>query len=310
MATRGEQSSSDKPTTQSGPADSEECQQPDVHPANSLNNLTGKQWIKFTKSWFVCDSPRYHRNKDTELHPARFPEELVADFINFFTKPNEWVLDPFCGSGATLIACLEEERKAVGVELSRKYVQITQQRIQRLHADGSAQVLAGDAGHLTDSALWRDCLACTDGDLPQFDFIITSPPYWNMLHKSRGGVESAQQKRDKKGLDTHYSESENDLGNIEDYDEFIEALGAVFDQCQRLLKPDKYMVVVAQNVRVADGYVMPLAWDLQKRISRTFSFQGERIWCQNTKQLGIWGYPKIFVPNYHHHYCLIFRNDQ
>ncbi len=297
MATRSEQSRNDGG-------------QSDIHPANDLNELTGKQWIRFTKSWFVCDSPRYHRNKDTELHPARYPEELVAEFVNFFTKPDQWILDPFCGSGATLIACLEEGRKAIGVELSPKYVQVTQQRLQRLDALGNVQVLAGDARRLTDPALWQDCLACSDGELPQFDFIITSPPYWNMLHKSRGGVESTHKQRASQGLDTHYSESEDDLGNIEDYDEFIEALGAVFDQCQRLLKPDKYMVVVAQNLRVADGYVVPLAWDLQKRLSRTFNFQGERIWCQNTKQLGIWGYPKIFVPNYHHHYCLIFRNDK
>ena len=55
-------------------------------PQNDLNDLTGKEWIKFTRTWFVCDSPRYWRNKDSELHPARFPEELVAEFVSFFTK--------------------------------------------------------------------------------------------------------------------------------------------------------------------------------------------------------------------------------
>ena len=58
------------------------------------------------------------------------------------------------------------------------------------------------------------------------------------------------------------------------------------------------------------GEVLPLAWDLARRISRTWLFQGERIWCQNSKPLGIWGYPRVFVPNYHHHYCLIFRHDR
>lgn len=65
---------------------------------------------------------------------------------------------------------------------------------------------------------------------------------------------------------------------------------------------------MVQNVRDTDGEVKPLAWDLTRRLSQTFSFQGERIWCQNSKPLGIWGYPTVFVPNYHHHYCLIFRN--
>ncbi len=55
-------------------------------PHNDLNDLTGKEWIKFTRTWFVCDSPRYWRNRETELHPARFPEEMVASFLGFFTK--------------------------------------------------------------------------------------------------------------------------------------------------------------------------------------------------------------------------------
>jgi len=122
---------------------------------------------------------------------------------------------------------------------------------------------------------------------------------------------------------------------VRDYGKFIEGLGKVFDRVRRCVKEGKYLVVVAQNLRDPEGDVRPLAWDLARRIegasalkyrssqsgrrqapaeqSKTgkgrprWQFQGERIWCQNTKPLGIWGYPKIFVPNYHHHYCMIFR---
>ena len=82
---------------------------------NDLNDLTGKEWIKFTRTWFVCDSPRYWQNRQTELHPARFPEEMVAEFLGFFTKRGGAVLDPFAGSGATLVACAENGRTGVGV---------------------------------------------------------------------------------------------------------------------------------------------------------------------------------------------------
>jgi len=149
--------------------------------------------------------------------------------------------------------------------------------------------------------------------LPQFDFAITSPPYWQMLRTSRGGVFSKHKQRAAKGLDTAYSNSRADLGNIRDYGAFIEGLGGVFDQVRRCVKEGKYLVVVAQNLRAPDGGVRMLAWDLARRIERPgraatrWLFQGERIWCQNTKPLGIWGYPTVFVPNYHHHYCLIFR---
>ena len=99
---------------------------------NTLNDLTGKEWIKFTRTWFVCDSPRYWKNKDTELHPARVPEEMVAEFLRFFTKRGGAVLDPFAGSGATLVACAENERVGVGIELSGKYAKTAARRAANL----------------------------------------------------------------------------------------------------------------------------------------------------------------------------------
>jgi DNA modification methylase len=282
---------------------------------NELNDLTGTEWIKFTRTWFVCDSPRYHRNKPTELHPARFPEEMVADFLRFFTKQRQFVLDPFLGSGATLVACAEQGRQGVGIELSPRYAQVARRRLVQLSIDRPYErVIEGDATRLADPETWAPLRAELESaglrfhrGLPQFDFVITSPPYWNMLRTSRGGVESKHKLRAKRKLDTHYSDLPADLGNITDYDDFIEAVGKVFDRVHRCLAAGKYLVVVAQNLRAPEGEVKPLAWDLARRIGRKFVLQGEKVWCQNTKPLGIWGYPKIFVPNYHHHYCLIFR---
>jgi 16S rRNA G966 N2-methylase RsmD len=284
-----------------------------VDPRNTLNDLTGREWIKSTKSWFVVDSKRYWQNKGTELHPARYPEEMVRELVRFFTKAGAWVLDPFLGSGATLVACAEEGRNSVGVEINPKYAQVSRERVAQASFFTAAHALSGDSRCLSDAAFWSQHslggVEVSPRGLPQFDFVITSPPYWSMLRTSRGGVESAQKKRAAEGLDTHYSNDETDLGNIEDYDEFVEALGHIFDGVATLLKPGKYMTVVIQNLRTPGGEVVPLAWDVCRRISKVLSFQGERIWCQNTKMLGIWGYPRIFVPNYHHHYCLVFRKS-
>jgi len=280
---------------------------------NDLNDLTGKEWIRFTRTWFVCDSPRYWRNRDTELHPARFPEEMVGEFITFFTKREGVVLDPFAGSGAALVACAEQGRSGVGIELNPRYARVAARRTKGLEPQQFA--IEGDARQIGRVGFWRERrtdvervgLAFHRG-LPQFDFAITSPPYWQMLRTSRGGVFSKHQQRAAQGLDIAYSESPDDLGNITDYAEFIRALGQVFDGVARCVKPGKYLVVVAQNLRAPGGDVRPLAWDLARRLAKTrWQFQGERVWCQNTKPLGIWGYPKVFVPNYHHHYCLIFR---
>ena len=100
------------------------------------------------------------------------------------------------------------------------------------------------------------------------------------------------------------------MGNIDNYDDFLKELKKVFKNCYKILNNKKYMVVVIQNFRNSDGKYMTLAWDLVKEIEKCgFSFEGEQIWCQDDKQLGIWGYPSKFISNIHHHYCLVFRKD-
>ena len=89
---------------------------------NRLNDLDPKQWIKFQKSWFVHDPPP--RRKDVKLHPAKFPETLVEQFVELFTKPGESVFDPMVGTGSTVIAALRLGRSACGIELSPEWAGI------------------------------------------------------------------------------------------------------------------------------------------------------------------------------------------
>ena len=272
------------------------------HKNNKLNELTGSEWIQFTKSWFVL---RPKQRKDKEFtHPAKFPEELVERYISFFTKKEQIVLDPFAGISSTLIACEKLGRCGIGVEYVKKYADIGKRRLTKIKARKNHIIIKGDSQKLIN--IWKN----KKNNLPEkVDFIITSPPYWNMLDESRGNVLSTHKKRKEKGLDTKYSTKKNDIGNIEDYQKFLDALQNIFNQCYTVLKSGGYMVVVLQNLRVRDGHMCTLAWDLVRELKNKWQFVGEQIWLQDNKQLGIWGYPSAFVSNIHHHYCLIFYRN-
>ncbi|GAI46595.1 unnamed protein product, partial [marine sediment metagenome] len=245
------------------------------------------------------------QRKDKEFtHPAKFPEELVERYISFFTKKGQIVFDPFMGIGSTLVACEKLGRRGIGIEYVKKYVDIGKKRIAKVRAHKKQTIIKGDSRKL--SYIWQK----KKNDLPEkVDFIITSPPYWNMLDQSRGNVLSTHQKRKIIGLDIKYSNDKNDLGNIQNYQEFLDALKGIFDQCYMVLKNRGYMVVVLQNLRVRDGYMCTLAWDLVRELRGRWQFVAEQIWLQDNKQLGIWGYPSTFVSNIHHHYCLIFYRN-
>lgn len=65
-----------------------------------------------------------------KIHPTQKPTELLRDLIGFSTNPGELVLDPFAGSGATLVAARETQRKAIGIELNPVYYEAILKRLK------------------------------------------------------------------------------------------------------------------------------------------------------------------------------------
>lgn len=270
-----------------------------VSPHNQLNDLTGRQWIRFTRSWFIHNPPS--RTTSEIVHPGKFPETMVREFIEFFTKMGEIVLDPFMGVGSTLLASSQCSRRGIGIEVNSKYTELAREHLGLFVSDHV--LINDDAARIPE--IWKE------RDLPEIDFVFTSPPYWDMLSKSRGNVQSVHKDRIARGLDYVYSTDDpRDLGIIADYDLFLESLVKIFDSIYSILKLGKYMVVVVQNLRNPEGRIVTLAWDLARDLQRLYTFKGERIWCQDNKRLGIWGYPKDIVLNVHHHYCLIFKKEK
>ena len=102
---------------------------------NKVNDLTGKEWIKFSKSWFVHRPPR--RKEDELLHPAKFPESLIEEFISFFTKEGEWVLDPFMGSGSAGVVCMELGVNFIGFEINKDYFEVAENQISAAKSQGA-----------------------------------------------------------------------------------------------------------------------------------------------------------------------------
>lgn len=263
---------------------------------NRLNDLSGKEWIKFTKSWFKHSPPP--RDKTKLLHPAGFPETLVREFVEFFTKRDMWVLDPFMGTGSTLLAARTSGRNGVGIEINPRYASVARSRLKEaLPARGTRQlVLQGDSRELRE--------IFQKNNLQAIDFCITSPPYWNQLKRSN----LRQRERKEKGLDTDYSKDPDDIGNISSYREFLDAQKRIFDEVHTVMKPGGYLVVVTNNV-FSEGRLHPLAFDTLTSLDGKWVPKDERLWLQDDKRLLPLGIYNAWVGNRSHQYCLIFRKE-
>jgi DNA modification methylase len=270
---------------------------------NQLNDLEPKEWLKFQKSWFKHNPPP--RQKGVLRHPAKFPETLAQEFIQFFTKAGQVVLDPMVGTGSTLVAALRAGRHSYGIELNPAYAAIAEQVVNEERetlggaADGlTAEVITGDAACLSKHVLSKG--------IPLIDYVITSPPYWDMLRTR--GAQTQQKRRDEEDLDVFYSDNPDDLGNIDDYDEFLERLTAVYAGLKPYLRERAYLTVIVKNVKKG-GVIYPLAWDIGRKLGEKYLLKDEKIWCQDDIRLAPYGLGSAWVSNTFHHYCLQFRNE-
>lgn len=271
--------------------------------ANTLNDLSSKEWIPETVSVF-SQKGLGAANKDAQiekLHPAPYSYQDVARHIKFFTKEGDYVLDPFLGVGSTLKAACYENRRGLGIELNKKYADLSIKRIEvevpdNMPYKNKQEVICGDS-----TVLLKNIEENT------IDFVITSPPYWNILDQK----DHKAKQRENELLDTKYSDNDNDLANIDDYEDFLNKLCAVFVECSRILKKDKYIAIVVSDFRKSEKYYM-FHSDLSNILEQksTFVLKGIKILYQRHKSIFPYGYPYSFVPNVHHQYVLIFKNQK
>ncbi len=268
-------------------------------PSNKLNNLDPKTWLKFQKSWFVHNPPP--RKKGVLVHPAKFPETMAQEFIEFFTKQGESVLDPMAGTGSTLVAALRAGRNSYGVELNPKYAQIAQEIVEE-ERNSLGEKVAG----LRSQVICGDAARIASYGLPAIDYVLTSPPYWDMLRAK--GSENQKKRRSSEELDVHYSDDPDDLGNIEDYEAFVAKLVGIYQELMPLLREKAYLTIIVKNVKKG-GRIYPLAWDIARELGKTYTLKDEKIWVQDNQRLAPFGLGSAWVSNTFHHYCLQFRNE-
>lgn len=270
---------------------------------NTLNDLSSKEWLPETVSVFSqrglgAGSKEAQIEK---LHPAPYSYQDVARHIRFFSKEGQVVFDPFVGVGSTLKAAALEGRRGIGIELNPRYAELAVERIKvevpdSISYKNSQEIICGDSKKEIKKL-------ATD----TVDFIITSPPYWNILDN----IDHKANLRESENLDTKYSDNEDDIANIPDYKTFLEVLCNIFLDTSRVLKTNKYIAIVVSDFRKGDKFFLfhsDLANILEERTP--FKLKGIKILYQRHKSIFPYGYPHSFVPNVHHQYVLILKNEK
>jgi DNA modification methylase len=106
---------------------------------NPLGKNPSDLWEFLCEEWEtgIWEIPNVKSNHpEKTVHPCQFPVELVERCVLAFTDENDWVLDPFCGVGSSLIAAIKHGRKAVGIDRDPEYCDITKRRVAAFCSGG------------------------------------------------------------------------------------------------------------------------------------------------------------------------------
>jgi adenine-specific DNA-methyltransferase len=268
---------------------------------NLLNDYNGAEWVYFLNSVEVTaystkgkEGFAHHLRKK---HPSPKPPQLLKNFIEFFTKEGQLVFDPFMGAGSTLIACSLSNRKGLGIDLSKEYIDIYKEVCKELNLV-EQKTFIGNSMELEKIISPKT----------KFDFILTDPPYGEMLSKKRTG-----EIKKKTGISeaTPFTNSNYDLGNM-CREEFLNTLYNILNNACNYLKTKGYLAVFVKDLQPKNKeHNMLHCYITNKLLEITeLSFKGYKIWYDQTQKLYPFGYPHAFVANQFHQYILIFRKEK
>jgi DNA modification methylase len=292
------------------------------HPDNTLNELSGEEWLYFTKSVWGTAYPSELGHALRKRHGANKPPRLMARLIEFFTKTGDLVLDPFAGVGGTLLgaAIARGPRRALGIEIDERWATIFAAVVDELRAerDGLGPDIAdlgtadpGGPRPFDPSGIeFRigDALRVLPGLEPaSVDFVATDPPYNIQLPITMSGGPLAEAHANRRTDYAMIGDHPEDLANSPDYETYLERMERVFGELHRVLRPGRYATVIVRDA-YQDGRYMFTGSDLAARASRVgFVPKGDLIWYQAGTRLRPYGYPRSFVPNIAHQHIVVLR---
>ena len=257
-------------------------------PPKHINCLTAKEWLKNQVGVW-----RFNYNgkdiRDKAIHPATFPLALATHVIKLFTHEGELVVDPFVGSGTTLVAAREHNRNAVGVDLSDSYVELARSRLNGFPSPNGAiqEAVVGDARAISDLL-----------EPETVKLVFTSPPYANMLNRARKNKSrrSSDRRNSQFGKIEQYSQDKRDLGTLTS-ERYCQSLGEIFAGLRPALQPAGHVVINVNDLWAKEERIPLHSMVITSMQEAGYLFKNIIIWDRTNivNRIGIFGWPSNYI---------------
>jgi len=226
--------------------------------------------------------------RDKNIHPAVFPISLPTKCIGLFTHQGELVVDPFVGSGTTLLAAQDLDRNAVGFDLKQEYIDFSNSRVSKSKTDSTQQLAICD-----DAMNIHDYL-----EESTISLVITSPPYASLLNRKRKN----KSKRGNLREDEHYlkvqqySDNHRDLGTM-DVKPYADSIGEIFRRMLPLLRPRGNCVINITDYWWEGKRIPAHVYVIEAMQNVGYELRNTIIWDRRNivNRVGIFGWPSNYI---------------
>lgn len=283
--------------------------------AKSFNGLCATEWASLSGSvWNDVSSARAKMHLE---HGATFPEKLCDRLVAMYSKVGDTVLDPFLGTGTTVISAIKNKRNGIGIELTDRFYNVAAEQIENT-VSSSQFVLCDDVQFGTFQLIKGDCSEMLR-DIPEetIQLTVTSPPYADLIHKVVEDRTKAHKNSrfvtENNATTNIYSDDERDLGNMS-MEQYLKQVEKIMTELFRVTKNGGYNAWVVKDFRDTK-HGIPYV-DLHSKIAAAgekagFLYHDLIIWDQNAhRKLVLLGYPSIFYVNQNHSYIVILRKPK
>ncbi len=258
---------------------------------SKYNDLDMSNWKQYddiyTDTLWLIDR-RDNSGAHTGFYHGNFVPQIPNQLFRRYTKKGDWILDPFMGSGTSLIEAQRLGRNCVGIELQQDVAQEAYQRIVTEKKDDCrGRVCISDSRFCDIQAIMQH------EQIDAFQFVILHPPYWDIIK---------------------FSDNENDISNSATLDIFLDNLGKVIDNTTQHLEKGRYCAIVIGD-KYADSQIVPLGFHCMNLFLQR-NFQMKAILVKNfedtkgkSNQKAIWRYRALASDFYifKHEYIFVFK---